>query len=622
MHFHHPGSGNDVFQQLQKITPFIQARLSRRLALGVFASIVLIEIVLLVPSALRRERELLTQIEQSTVEFTALATRALPSELGEAELFEKLTYVFQDFALGGSLYNQNTRALVGQFGEIPSLSLEQASRVDSLYQGDRYDIVLPLPQRQDYILVLRQDSSIVQREVTAFVLRVAGLVAIISIVVTGSTMIILGLTVITPILKLRQNLLDVGQTVSRGEMPPAFVPPENLPNNELGEVIGAFQQMSGQVLASIKERQAAEASLKEANEQLEARVVERTQAVDEKNQSLIRTLLQLEAAQEELVKSERQAALGQLVAGIAHELNTPLGAMQASAGNIIHDLKLLPEVLPQLWQDLTSENKTQFAELVEQATQRQAFLSARDRRQLRKQLEEKLTLEGINNPREVAEICLDLGIQDRYQRYIPLLASPENIWLRQFIQQTCNLHANSRVISTAVGRASKIVFALKSYAQVHLNEEREATDLTISIYKALSLYPSQLSYGVKVTRRYERLPLVWCYPNALIQVWANLLHNALQAIEGDGEIIISVQAEGDFAVVSFEDSGPGIPEAIQERIFEPFFTTRPTGEGSGLGLGMCQQVVEQHGGYMEMTSQPGTTVFTVRLPLEPDLELT
>lgn len=608
-----------MFQKTLKLNTLLKTKIFRQLVLGCLMSIVALETVLLLPSIFWREQELLNQVKKSTINSAEIVNQVFSPDLNEAELLQKIEFLLDGYVLGGHLYNGNTGRLVGQFGEAPTLTFEQSPDVDGLRQGDRYDVALSLafPQGESYWLVLRQDASSIQGEVLTFALLIAAFVAVSSILLTGVVATISGVTVISPLLKLRQNLMKVAEAGSQGEALPAFEYAGTLPKTELGEVLVACQQIAGQLWAAIDDRQAAEHSGQAANEQLGLEMEALSKRLNEKTQSLIKALVQLEVTQEELIKSERKAALGQLVVGIAHELNTPLGAMQASAESIVYDLKILPEVLPHLWQDLTPENQAQFNELVQQAAQRQTPLSTRDRRQCRQQLQAKLVQEGVPEPQEVAEICIDLGVQDNYQRYLSLLAAPENLWLRQFVQQTYHLHGSSRRILTAVGRTSKIISALKSYAQMDMTEALEATDLTILIYKALSLYPSALCHGVKVTRLYEPLPPIWCYPKALTQVWANLFQNALQAIAGEGEITISARVEGDFAVVSFEDSGPGIPEEIQERIFEPFFTTHPSGEGSGLGLGVCQQVVEQHGGYIEMTSQPGATVFTVLVPLEP-----
>jgi signal transduction histidine kinase len=122
-----------------------------------------------------------------------------------------------------------------------------------------------------------------------------------------------------------------------------------------------------------------------------------------------------------------------------------------------------------------------------------------------------------------------------------------------------------------------------------------------------------------VTRDYAELPAVPVYVDELNQVWTNLIHNAVQALGGKGELLIETRVadekEGGHVAVTVQDNGPGIPSDVMPRIFEPFFTTKPKGEGTGLGLGIVKQIVDKHGGMIDVTSKPGCTRFTVRLPI-------
>ncbi|MEL6249415.1 MAG: ATP-binding protein, partial [Cyanobacteria bacterium J06627_15] len=127
---------------------------------------------------------------------------------------------------------------------------------------------------------------------------------------------------------------------------------------------------------------------------------------------------------------------------------------------------------------------------------------------------------------------------------------------------------------------------------------------------------NQIKYGVTVERHYQDLPQIWCYFDELNQVWTNLIHNALQAMDNRGTLTIEGAAETDGLVVRITDSGSGIPPEVQDRIFQPFFTTKAPGEGSGLGLDIVRRIIEKHHGSISVTSMPGKTTFTVRLPLE------
>jgi signal transduction histidine kinase len=124
--------------------------------------------------------------------------------------------------------------------------------------------------------------------------------------------------------------------------------------------------------------------------------------------------------------------------------------------------------------------------------------------------------------------------------------------------------------------------------------------------------------GVTVVKDYdETLPPVPSYAGELNQVWTNLIDNALQAMGSEGTLTVRTRRDDDYASVQIADTGPGIPDHIKDRIFEPFFTTKPIGQGTGLGLDIAWRiVVNKHRGYLKVRSEPGATVFTVRLPLE------
>jgi signal transduction histidine kinase len=158
------------------------------------------------------------------------------------------------------------------------------------------------------------------------------------------------------------------------------------------------------------------------------------------------------------------------------------------------------------------------------------------------------------------------------------------------------------------------VFALKSYARFDQSGEKQLVPLVEGIETVLELYRSQLKHGIEVMRRYETIPELWGYPDELVQVWTNLIHNALQAMSGKGILEIVTAVQGNQAVVRITDSGSGISLENQAKIFTPFFTTKPQGEGSGLGLSISQTIVEKHAGQIEVNSHPGRTTFTVRIP--------
>ncbi len=354
------------------------------------------------------------------------------------------------------------------------------------------------------------------------------------------------------------------------------------------------------------------------------------------NQELSQTLDHLRATQTQLIQAEKMAALGQLIAGIAHEINTPLGAIRASISNISHALGDSIEQLPQLFRLLSPAQQRDFFALLDKAWLNRTTLSSREERKLKRTLRRTLEGHDIKEADLIADMLVDMGIYADIEAFVPLFGAENIAFIMQVAYNLVSQQKNSQNIITAVERASKVVFALKSYThQSHTGEMIEA-NVADGIDVVLTLYQNQLKQGVEVVKNYQDVPLIRCSPDELNQVWTNLIHNAIQAMENRGKLAIEVfqqnnlqlptteaRAAGDpstgsearFVVVQITDSGPGIPKEIQDRIFEPFYTTKAAGEGSGLGLDIVRKIVEKHQGQIAVESQAGKTTFSVLLPI-------
>ena len=379
--------------------------------------------------------------------------------------------------------------------------------------------------------------------------------------------------------------------------------------HRINQLLINLQNQNALLEAKIREASEARSELETLNATLERRVEERTA-------ELQKALQNLRSTQEQLIFSEKMAALGQLIAGIAHEINSPLGAIKGSAETLIETLPNLLRLLSSLQaQDpQTISNLWSWIQNTLLVKER-PILTSREERALRKRFAASLEEAGLPDPESAARRLVEAGLHQKndLDPILSLLHIPETIDLIYLLGQ---LRLQLENILLASQRTRKVVFALKSY--VHTSGDRSTpvlTDLPESIDTILTLYQNQLKQGVEVETYYDpALPKLYLFADEIGQVWTNIIQNAIQAMNGQGRLRIEAQLNGDFIRVSFTDNGPGIPPEILQRIFEPFFTTKSRGEGTGLGLDICRRIVEKHHGRMEVSSQPGQTTFHVLLP--------
>ena len=357
------------------------------------------------------------------------------------------------------------------------------------------------------------------------------------------------------------------------------------------------------------------------NRQLSTEIAERKQAqaeLLEAHTKLKTTLQHLRHTQDQLIQSEKMAALGKLVASIAHEINTPIGAVQSSINNIDHALRKILRNLPTFFQSLSEERRQDFFTLLGVALQEKPPLSIKEEGRRQRALLHRLHDSGLKCPPNIADMLVNIGVDADIAPYLPLLNDPHHVRIIEMLYHLVGLQESTDTIMLATKRATKIVFALKTYARrqttaTHGQMLRE--NVVDGIETTLTLYRNYLKRGIEVVRHYGDVPEIPCYPDELNQVWTNLIHNAIQAMDYHGTLTVgSTQQNGDL-IVSISDTGKGIPAEMQSHIFEPFFTTKPVGEGTGLGLDIVKKIIVKHRGSINVTSRPGATTFCVHLPI-------
>ncbi|KAB7766543.1 ATP-binding protein [Xanthomonas sacchari] len=281
------------------------------------------------------------------------------------------------------------------------------------------------------------------------------------------------------------------------------------------------------------------------------------QELQQRHAELRQAYLRLNGAQEKLLQSEKMASIGQLAAGVAHEINNPIGYVHSNLGSLQEYLRSLFTLI----------------EAYERA------LRAPDPKALIPEIDD------IRNRFDIDFISRDLP----------------------------QLMAESR---EGIERVTRIVRDLKDFSYSGREESWKLVDLHSGLESTINIIWNELKYKVTLERHYGNLPLVECLPSELNQVYMNLLLNAGQAIGERGTIVVSTGQDGEEVWIEFKDSGAGIPADLLQRIFDPFFTTKPVGSGTGLGLSISYGIVNKHHGRIDVSSVVGEgSTFRIVIPV-------
>lgn len=319
-----------------------------------------------------------------------------------------------------------------------------------------------------------------------------------------------------------------------------------------------------------------------------------------------------------LVNSEKLAALGQVSAGVAHEVNTPLGAIKSSAEESQQAFNDIMAAFMWLASNLDPETKDMFIAFIASSIPETQALSTREEREKKKHLREQLEDLNVEKARFLADRLVQVGIYEANDSLKKLSAQPDFERLVMLTYNVLNQQKSNQTIQLAVDKASRVVKALKSYLHTTGSEVPESTDVKENIETVLTIYHNRLKQGIKVVKDYDEVPDVMVFPDQLNQVWTNLIVNAVQAMDNKGTLTIGIKNEKDYVTVSIKDTGKGIPKEIQGKIFDPFFTTKVSGEGSGLGLDIIKRILDDHSAKISFKSEEGVgTTFYVKLPINP-----
>ncbi len=280
--------------------------------------------------------------------------------------------------------------------------------------------------------------------------------------------------------------------------------------------------------------------------------------LESQHRELEKAYAELKAAQSQILQQEKMASIGQLAAGIAHEINNPVGFVMSNLGSL------------QKYADKLSE-----------------FIKIQT---------EAIKEFGVQSP----------GLGDKIKE------ARKSLKIDHIIDDLGNLIKESL---EGAERVKKIVQDLKSFSRID-EAEWKVTDINTGIESTINIVWNELKYKATVKREYGDIPMTKCNPGQLNQVFMNILVNAAHAIEKQGEITIKTRHENNSIFISISDTGSGIPADKINRIFEPFFTTKEVGKGTGLGLSIAYDIVKKHNGDIIVESEIGKgTTFAVKIPV-------
>lgn len=392
---------------------------------------------------------------------------------------------------------------------------------------------------------------------------------------------------------------------------------------------GAFNMARVQILNVILSQLSISIENSKLYNSLEEKVKARTNELSILNQDLESQkrelefiLSELRNTQAQLVEAEKSAALGQLISGVAHEINNPLAAIRSGAEILEMDVQRVIGEVPEFFRNLDLESLSFFRKLQSLSLENKKIRSTREERLKKKKIMSEFENYEFSSPEimeKMVETLCELNLESYYPELKERFGEDGSTTFLNYISLFHTFIHTLGNIKVSTEKSSRVIFSLRKYLGTEIRGSKQRRNISDLLESSLRVYNSYIQSGLTLEKEFGDHSSVECIVDEVQQVFKNIIFNAIQSMYSTGEKVLRISTfsgrnDEPYSTIIIEDTGHGINRDIQNKIFTPFFTTKPRGEGIGLGLYISRLILMEHGGDISFEGKERGTRFIIRLP--------